>query len=164
MHGGSQADTSLYAVLGVKRSATSAEIRAAYLDQVRRYHPDKVQQLRGSTAAVEVDADTASNTNDVIHKVNQAYVTLSDDSLRSQYDRKLATSASSSNQPRISATVEFEAFQPSETPESTMLFTYPCRCGSFYTIDEDQVRDLVELIGCSGCSEVIQVRYDTSET
>lgn len=158
MHGGSLTGASLYAVLGVKTSASTAEIRAAYLEHARRYHPDKLQQLRGSTASLQVGSDA-----DVIRRINQAYVTLSDDVLRAQYDHKLSLSASvsSANQPRISATVDFEAFLPSETGTATMQFTYPCRCGSSYTIDEDQVHDLVELIGCSGCSEVIRVRYDS---
>ena len=34
-----------YQVLGVKRTATQGEIRAAYVDLMTKYHPDKVTHL-----------------------------------------------------------------------------------------------------------------------
>ena len=66
----------LYAVLGVARNATDAEIRAAYRDLVARYHPDKHQgnPLEGLAA-------------EKVAEINRAYAILSDRELRAEYDR-----------------------------------------------------------------------------
>ena len=62
----------LYAVLGVARSATQAEVKKAYREIARKYHPDKNP---GDGAAERVFTDAA-----------EAYRVLGDDELRSQYD------------------------------------------------------------------------------
>ncbi|HET6147899.1 MAG TPA: J domain-containing protein [Polyangia bacterium] len=64
-----------YAVLGVDRSATAAEIRAAYLALVARYHPDRHQ---GNPLE-----DLASQR---IAEINQAYELLSDPARRAAFD------------------------------------------------------------------------------
>lgn len=156
-------ETSLYSTLGVKPSATTAEVRAAYLAQVRLHHPDKLQQQASNDATAI--ADSLPQSDDLIRQLNHAYKTLVDDQARSQYDESLSASrasASSSTQPRISATVDFESFQLFEG-SSPMTFSYACRCGSSYVISEEQVHDQVEMISCDGCSENIRVRYDDDE-
>lgn len=163
-------EASLYQVLGVKPYATSAEIRAAYLAQVRRYHPDKLQQLAGSHTPCQfpsIDAGTVTDVlscDELIRQLNHAYKVLGDDQLRMQYDESLAAAhaCTESRSPRISATVEFESFHVSETQDS-VAFSYPCRCGSTYNMAEDQVHDRVQVIGCDGCSEFIHVRYDDDD-
>jgi curved DNA-binding protein CbpA len=64
-----------YAVLGVDRSASAAEIRAAYLALVARYHPDRHQ---GNPLE-----DLASQR---MAEVNQAYEQLSDPARRAAFD------------------------------------------------------------------------------
>lgn len=64
-----------YAVLGVERTASDAEIRAAYRDLVAKYHPDKHQGNPLEGLAAEKMAD-----------VNRAYEVLSDPAKRSAYD------------------------------------------------------------------------------
>jgi curved DNA-binding protein CbpA len=64
-----------YAVLGVDRSASAAEIRAAYLALVARYHPDRhqgnpLEDLAGQRMA----------------EINQAYELLSDPARRAAFD------------------------------------------------------------------------------
>ncbi|PWZ03330.1 alpha/beta-hydrolase [Testicularia cyperi] len=170
---------SLYELLGVKPSATSTEIRAAYLDMVRKHHPDKLQQQqKRTTTSPDAQPNDATMSSDrLIRNLNRAYATLIDDGQRRQYDSTLATAGQSSAaaaaaaaaaSPRISAVVDFESFQPmdeegAEGSEAGLTFTYPCRCGSSYVIGEAQIRGEVDVVGCGGCSEYVRVRYDSGD-
>jgi|WetSurMetagenome_2_1015567.scaffolds.fasta_scaffold322910_2 hypothetical protein len=64
-----------YAVLGVARNATDAEIRVAYRELVARYHPDKHAGNPLEGLAAEKMAE-----------INRAYEILSDSRRRSAYD------------------------------------------------------------------------------
>ena len=66
-----------YAVLGIDRTATAAEIRAAYRAQVERYHPDRHQgnPLEDLASARMVE-------------INQAYELLSDPDRRAAFDQR----------------------------------------------------------------------------
>jgi curved DNA-binding protein CbpA len=66
-----------YAILGVDRAATAAEIRAAYRAQVARYHPDRHQ---GNPLE-----DLASER---MVEINQAYELLSDPDRRAAFDQR----------------------------------------------------------------------------
>jgi molecular chaperone DnaJ len=63
----------LYAVLGVARSASPEEIKKAYRNLARRFHPDR-----------NADNDEAANR---FREIAEAYETLSNPDLRSRYDR-----------------------------------------------------------------------------
>lgn len=69
-----------YAVLGVHPSASAAEIREAYRDLARRYHPDR-------NAASAAGADR-------MPQVNEAYRVLSDPARRAVYDASLRSGPS----------------------------------------------------------------------
>ena len=58
-----------YSILGVSPTASTAEIRAAWLDQVKRYHPD-----------------TGSGSNRIL-LINAAWEVLGDPEQRHSYDR-----------------------------------------------------------------------------
>ncbi|CAL5039955.1 unnamed protein product [Urochloa decumbens] len=68
-----------YAVLGVARDASAADIRAAYRQLALRWHPDKVQ-LQGNDPREKEEADTR------FFQISQAYEVLSDASRRAAYD------------------------------------------------------------------------------
>lgn len=75
----------LYAILGVSRKATQVEIKRAYRQKARDTHPDKNPGL---------DPDEAANN---FRAVADAYETLSDVSLRQNYDRSGTTSQDKTN-------------------------------------------------------------------
>ncbi|KAJ5894050.1 hypothetical protein N7495_005741 [Penicillium taxi] len=75
-------DIDLYAVLGVSKDATTAEIRAAHRKRVLKCHPDKVQDESQRAAA-----------QDEFQKVQQAYELLSDDTRRARYDQQAVQKA-----------------------------------------------------------------------
>ena len=72
MYGRGETDD-LYQVLGVSRDASAAEIKKAYRQLVRKYHPDANP---GNKEAEEH-----------FKKINQAYEVLSDAQKRAQYDQ-----------------------------------------------------------------------------
>lgn len=71
-----------YEVLGVPATCEPGELRRAYLDAARRYHPD-----------FHVHADEATRTTNArrMQELNQAWEVLGDPSSRIAYDRALKT-------------------------------------------------------------------------
>ena len=73
-----------YEILGIKKNASSEEIKQAYYREIKKYHPDtysgmseeKIKELKARAALI-----------------NEAYSTLSDPEKRRQYDYFLKTSA-----------------------------------------------------------------------
>ncbi|KAL1961279.1 hypothetical protein VTO42DRAFT_7 [Malbranchea cinnamomea] len=67
-----------YAVLGVSKDATAAEIRSAYKKLVLKCHPDKI-----------LDESKRSQAQDEFQRVQEAYELLSDETKRARYDQKV---------------------------------------------------------------------------
>ncbi len=70
-----------YKTLGVSSKATHADIRRAYHDEARRWHPDR---FINAPAAESRQAETA------MRSVNEAWRVLGDDARRAAYDRQRA--------------------------------------------------------------------------
>lgn len=64
-----------YKILGLERTASAKEIKKAYLDLARKYHPDRNQ-----------DSDSAL---EKFNEINEAYATLGDLDNRLIYSQKL---------------------------------------------------------------------------
>jgi len=69
-----------YEVLGVARETSAADLKTAYYQLARRYHPDR---FRKSDAALLPRIEAA------FARITQAYDTLRDDQVRASYDAKL---------------------------------------------------------------------------
>lgn len=66
-----------YKILGVPPSATSKEIRKAYLNLTKKYHPDKIKANNN---------DKKESIHETMSQINEAYETLSDDDKKKEYD------------------------------------------------------------------------------
>src|SRR5256714_1186704 len=77
----SRAD-SYYEVLGVRRTASSGEIKKAYYSHAKRFHPDKFRQ--------HTDAQLHARVETAFAEIAQAYDTLKDSQQRATYDLSLA--------------------------------------------------------------------------
>jgi curved DNA-binding protein CbpA len=96
-----------YEVLDVGRTATFIEIKGAYHDLARRFHPDRFHK---SESGLRRRIDSA------FARIAQAYETLSDQSLRAGYDTsKSRTARRESAPPARRANGEPEATAASET-------------------------------------------------
>lgn len=71
--------TTHYDVLGVSQTASSEEIRAAYLQRARDQHPDRF-----------LDAAEKARAQDAFQKISEAFQALSNPQRRQAYDRELA--------------------------------------------------------------------------
>ena len=67
------AEKDYYELLGVKKNATEAELKKAYRDLAKKYHPDKNKGNKDAEAKFK--------------EISEAYAVLSDAEKRSQYDR-----------------------------------------------------------------------------
>lgn len=132
-----------------------------------QHHPDK------SRISNLQSVSTASPS---IHDLYEAYNVLSDSRTRQEHDVELVRLRESAlrsvhqtptrREARISATLDLDAFaaQQSEADADLVTFAYPCRCGSrFVTTSEELLTDELELIECTGCSEVVRVLWKDDE-
>jgi curved DNA-binding protein CbpA len=82
-------ETSLYHILGVERSAKADQIRSAYRELVKKYHPD----------LFSTEADKAQAT-EKLRLVNEAYAVLGNAERRQRYDRNFAPKPPLRRRPR----------------------------------------------------------------
>ena len=77
---GSRVKETYYEILGISRNATQDEIKKAYRDKIKEYHPDRfINQPKW----IRKEADEMSK------KLNEAYEVLSDPNKRKENDRGL---------------------------------------------------------------------------
>jgi len=69
-----------YQILGVPKSASEEEIKKAYFNLARKFHPDRFDR--------SVSADDHARIDEVFDKITKAYRTLINPELRKQYDHK----------------------------------------------------------------------------
>lgn len=75
-----------YEVLGVTERATPSELKSAYYDIARKYHPDRFRSETAMLARIE----------SAFARITQAYDTLRDPGMRATYDSKLDSQARAS--------------------------------------------------------------------
>jgi curved DNA-binding protein CbpA len=69
-----------YELLGLKNTASQAEIKSMYFDYAKKYHPDRISNAP--------DPDIKEKSNFVFAEINKAYETLSNPDKRNEYDSK----------------------------------------------------------------------------
>ncbi|MFY9222077.1 MAG: DnaJ domain-containing protein [Blastocatellia bacterium] len=87
------ASADLYEVLGVTRKATESEIKKAYYQLAKKYHPDRVHK----TSSV----DLKNTVEKVFSKITEAYEKLKDETTRKRYDDQIRGKVSSSTPPPL---------------------------------------------------------------
>jgi curved DNA-binding protein CbpA len=85
-----------YELLGLGSDAAPQEIRRAYLDAAKRYHPDTL-------ARAGVDADTRRAAGQVFAAIGKAHAVLSDPRKRREYDARLANDDADLDAERLAA-------------------------------------------------------------
>jgi curved DNA-binding protein CbpA len=76
---------SLFEVLGLGRDATREQVKQAYFDAAKRYHPDRLASMGLEALRPEVEK--------IFRRVSEAYGTLYDDARRAEYRDSLAQPA-----------------------------------------------------------------------
>ena len=71
---------SYYDILGVQTSASAEQLKSAYYDLARRYHPDRFRRAKPALV---------SRMESAFARITQAYETLRDDDLRASYNTRL---------------------------------------------------------------------------
>src|SRR6266516_4734546 len=90
------AEKDFYQILGVKKTATDEEIKKAYRNLAKKYHPDK---NKGNKEA-----------ENKFKEVSEAYAVLSDKEKREQYDRLGREAFSGAGGPFGAAGFDFSQF------------------------------------------------------
>ncbi|KAK5782175.1 hypothetical protein RI543_000100 [Arxiozyma heterogenica] len=75
-------DKDYYKILGISKEASSKEIRRAYLNLTKKYHPDKQGAL---------SEEEKKQVHEKMSEINEAYETLSDENKRKEYDSVRST-------------------------------------------------------------------------
>jgi DnaJ-domain-containing protein 1 len=106
---GRAAEKDLYSILGVSPSATSDEIRAAYLSRARVIHPDRFDPER--------QPQEWRKANEMLAELNEAYTILSNPSSRAEYDARRAKREQEDRSQRRAGAHERPGNQPLEAFE-----------------------------------------------
>lgn len=139
-------------MLSVPRTASDAEIKAAYRQALLAAHPDK------HTTGVRCGAQSIHTT---IALIKDAYITLLSSTLRAQHNSLLKEKLASSG-PRPAQVISLEEFDE-ETSDGKAAWRYACRCGGKYRIFEEEMEIGHHLVSCDSCSEVVWVGYESVE-
>ncbi|KAL2351757.1 Diphthamide biosynthesis protein 4 [Cryomyces antarcticus] len=160
-----------YVVLGLPHptqvaSLTVQDIKLAYRRALLIHHPDKSVASQGTRRS---NVDVPKHT---VDDITIAYRTLSDPSLRADYDRDLRLQFLSAVQPdtrerTFHSGLETVDLDELNFDEAKSVWTRGCRCGQeqgFVVIEEELEKEAEfgELVtGCRGCSLWLRVLFQT---
>lgn len=159
------AKANYYEVLHLPRNETflsPERVKKAYRTTLLSHHPDKAKA--GAGTGVETHTVT-------IDEIALAYKTLSEPSLRAEYDRWLTTSQDSDDLKggRIHHTgLETVDLDDLAFDEKSQSWSRDCRCGvGGYAVTEDELEKHLEdreiIVGCRGCSLWLRVLFSVEE-
>ncbi|HKR11770.1 MAG TPA: DnaJ domain-containing protein [Pyrinomonadaceae bacterium] len=107
-----------YDLLGVETSAPAEQLKSAYYEIARRYHPDRFHKTEPALVG-RIESAFA--------RITQAYDTLRDEGLRANYDRKLQSRKKA--QQVSNATPKATASAPTAPPSASDAGTTPVEPG-----------------------------------
>lgn len=123
-----------YELLECTDQSSYKEIKKAFQELALKYHPDKL----------------GGNKNKFL-KINEAWKTLRDESLRKNYDLYL-------KQTKINdQNFYFDSIILSNMTETTNNYFYKCRCGGEYILEKNEIDGEEFIINCNECSFYLQV-------
>ena len=99
-----------YDVLGVESTAAPEEMKTAYYDLARRYHPDRFRKT---------EPEQLSRIESAFARITQAYETLREDDLRANYNAKLQARRKAQQIVDATAKSTARAAELSGTPDAT---------------------------------------------
>lgn len=99
------ASADLYEILGVTRKASESDIKKAYYQLAKKYHPDRVHKTSSPDLKTAVEK--------VFAKISEAYEKLKDAETRKRYDTQIGSKASSNPPAKV----------PTQTPKPTPAST-----------------------------------------
>ncbi|EEY54715.1 uncharacterized protein PITG_20382 [Phytophthora infestans T30-4] len=156
---------SFYDVLGVQASSSAEDVRRAYHQAARKYHPDKRSN--------DVNAyNTHDEDEQQFLRVQEAYETLGNEDLRRDYDTKMQQDELVRKREQEIVVVsdeiplvdmQREILKGEDGDEDEVIYTHHCRCGDLYEITQDELQDGVDVVPCTGCSLHIRVLKETTE-
>ncbi|KAK7892063.1 hypothetical protein WMY93_024026 [Mugilogobius chulae] len=124
----SSTEKDLYAVLGASPSESTEELRHRYQQLVLKCHPDRLSGQDSSEAEVGLRK---------FLEVDAAWKILSDENKRRDYDLQRRALDLKQDWP-VDSTVLLEDMTWNN---GERLYTYCCRCGGAFIIDEEEVQE-----------------------
>jgi len=166
-----------YSILGIPSDSTLATIRNAYTTLILTCHPDKVDNSINTSSSSSItntkevsipSENTTTNTassHDKFLKVQTAWEVLRDTERRRQYDEELLRlniQLQQQYQIPISDDIPFTDFTKKiiKNNESSVQFSYPCRCGDLFILTKEEKEQNITLLDCNTCSLRIRILYN----
>lgn len=132
------------------------------IDSFKSNHPEKEQKKRlffgVNHGSVSDNSPARKDTNSDHEFVNidKAWKILGDDDLRAQYDIMWKDRRLMQEHP-VQEIVQFDDFDFSVDEK---VFSYLCRCGGEFVLNEFEQQLLCDFVSCNTCSLIINVTYD----
>ncbi|TKR60211.1 hypothetical protein L596_027495 [Steinernema carpocapsae] len=129
-----------YTILDCPEDASLAELKRAYFAQIRRVHPDKIDDVE------QLDESLADN---LVTAVSKAWNLLKDPESRKKYDCWL----------REQRLKESRAVIGEEVKLCELDIDEPCRCGGYFEVSEAELDQIVDsaLFDCAHCSLCLKI-------
>ena len=142
-------DGDAYSVLHLQQDAstiTDQVVRKAFHQRAKQTHPDKTP---GKTSHAQFET------------VKNAYEQLATHQARTKYNAQLAAAAhKTNNHSHLTEDVELSEWDIDTDTLGQILFTYACRCGSLYELNQELLRERPDWIECQGCSLSVRPIYN----
>ena len=136
-----------YAILGLSEDASIEEIKKRYKALLLQHHPDK--NVSSATSYAEDSLN-------FVRLLNGIWKTLSDEARKQKYDQKLKQSNGCQNAV-IGDVITYKDLDKVEHDGNNVKIIQFCRCGNLCVVLEHFQEELITVLGCEFCSQLILV-------